>query len=89
MFSEVVIVLEDDDIHELFQRGLFGVVRRVHEVKPFRLVFSLEIWEGERVYITESLKRYVDAEVVKGRLEFLPCPPVIVSNTRATRYRFA
>ena len=91
MFSEVVIVLEDGDIFDwrLSQCGLFSLVRGMYEVRPFRLVFGLEVWEGDRKYTTESLKGYIDAEAVKGALEFLPYPPAIVFNTRAARARFA
>ena len=61
----------------------------MYEVKPFHLVFSLEIWEGDRNSTTEILKRYIEAEEAKGGLEFLPCPPVIVFNTRTARNQFA
>jgi len=79
------MVIEDGDIFDwrLSQCGLFSLVRGMYEVKSFHLVFSLEIWEGDWKYTTESLKRFIDTEVDKGALDFLPCPPVIVFNTRA------
>ena len=91
VFSEVVIVLQDNDIRDfrLFRCGLFSIVQGMYEVKPLRLVFSLEIWEGDRERATEGLKRCIDAEVVQGGLEFLPHPPVTVFNTYAARNRFA
>jgi len=73
----------------LFRCELFNAVRDMYEVKPFRLVFSLEIWEGDRERATEWLKRCIDVEAVEGRLAFLPCPPVIVFNTRAALNQFA
>jgi len=91
VFSEVVIVLEDGDIHDLrvFQCRLFSIARGMHEVKSFRLVISLEVWEGDRVCATEILKRHIDTEATKGGLDFLPCPPAIIFNTRAAQYQFA
>jgi len=85
-FSEVVIVLGDGAINDtwFFQHWLFDVVRTMHEVKPFRLVFCLEVWEGVREYTVGRLKRHINAEAAEGGLDFLPCPPVITSNTRAT-----
>jgi len=88
VFSEVVMVLEDSDVHDVIPWGLFSVVRSMYEVKPFHLVFSLEIWEGDRKRATERFKRLIDAEAAKGGLDFLPCPPVIAFNTRAARDRF-
>ena len=87
VFSEVVIILGDGVIHhtDFFQQVLFRVVRGMYEVKPFRLVFCLEIWDGDREDNTERLRRYIDAEAAKGGLNFLPCSPIIVSNTRAMR----
>lgn len=87
VFSDLVIVLEDRTTHDtrFFQHTLFGVVRCMYEVRPFRLVFCLEIWDGDQEDTARMLKRYIDAEVAEGGLEFLPCPPLIVSDTRATR----
>jgi len=86
VFSDVVIVLEDGAIdNPWFSRyRLFHAVRSVHEVKPFRLVFCLEVWEGSLEYTVGRLKRYINAEAAEGGLDFLPRPPVIVSNTQAT-----
>jgi hypothetical protein len=61
------------------------MVRSIYEVKPFRLVFCLEIWGSDWEDAAERLKRHIDAEAARGRLEFVPCPPVIVFDTRATR----
>ena len=85
-FSDVVIVLENGAFNDRWfsQQRLFHVMRSMYEVKPFRLVFCLEVWEGFREYTAERLKRYIDVEAANGGLDFLPCPPVIISNTRAT-----
>jgi len=89
VFSEVIIIFEDSDIQDFFPWGLFNVVRGMYEVKPFHLVFSLETWERNRKRATERLKWLIDAEAAKGGLDFLPCPPVIVFNTRAASDRYA
>ena len=89
VFSEVVIVFENSDTDDLFRCRLFIILRDMYEVKPFCLVFSLEIWEGDRECTTERLKGYIEAETAKGGLEFLLCPPAIVFNTRAARDRWA
>lgn len=48
VFSDVVLILQGD---------LVTVVRGMYEMKPFRLVFCLEVQEGHREHITERLKR--------------------------------
>ena len=85
VFSDVVIILREGTIQDMvfIQHVVFSTMRSLYEVKPFRLVFSLEIWEGDKENIVEMLKRCIDVETAKGGLDFLPCPPVIVSNTRA------
>ena len=87
MFSDVVIVLQESTIHDtrFMQHILFDIARGMHEVKPFCLVFCLEVWEGNREYVTGELKRYTDADAAKGGLDFLPCPPAIISDTRVSR----
>ena len=89
VFSEVAIVLGDRDINELFRSSLFSAVRSVYEVKPFHLVFSLEVWEGYRKPATKDFKTHMNAEAAKGGFDFLPRPPVITFNIRARYARFA
>jgi len=81
-FSEVVIVFEDLFIRntDLFRPNIFRAVRCMYEVKPFRLAFCLEIWEGDREKTADSLKRYIDVEVARGGLD-------ITYNTRAASDR--
>ena len=87
MFSDVVVVLHDGTIDDtdFIQHDLFNILRGMYEVKPFCLVFCLEVWEGFREYTAGELKRCIDAETAKGGLDFLSRPPVITSNTRAKR----
>lgn len=82
MFSDVVIIIGDKDVPDvgLFKNVLFGVLRGMYEVKSFRLVFCLEVLDGDREETTRALKRRIGVEEVRGGLEFLPCPPDIVSD---------
>ena len=85
VFSDVVIILQDDIVRSHFLRyKLFAAVRDMSKVKPFRLVFRLgklsRDGEGDR----ERLKGLIEAEAVKGRLGPLLHPPVIVPYTRMT-----
>lgn len=86
-FSDVVIALEDSTIHNshFFQKTLFKVLQRVHEVRSFRLVFCLEIWDRDLEDAMKRLKGYIDAEEAVGGLRFFRCPPVIISDNRAKR----
>ena len=88
VFSDLVIVLEERTTRyaDFFQHALFTLVRRVYEARPFRLVFSLETRHDDREHTVGMLKKYIDAEAAAGGLNFLPCPPVILSSTRV-RYR--
>ena len=86
-FSEIVIVVEDNVTHyaDFFQHVLSKVVRRLYEVKPFRLVFCLKVWDGDREATVKRLKGYIDGEAAEGGLEFLPCPPVISTQQLGRR----
>jgi len=80
VFSDVVLVLQGNSIREadFLQRDLVSVVRGMYEMKPFRLVFCLEVPEERREDTTERLKTCIKTETAEGRLDFLHCPPVIV-----------
>ena len=83
VFSDIVIVVEDKITrYPDFFNILFRIVRGLYEEKPFRLVFCLEVWDGDREDIVKWLKGCIDGEAAEGGLEFLPCLPVIVSDTR-------
>ena len=88
VFSDVVIVLQEGTFYEIISTEyiLLNVVRGAYEVKPFHLVFRLEIWEGDRMYVSRELRRYLTAERARGGLDFLHRPPVIVYATRARRW---
>ena len=87
VFSDIVIVVQGRIIQNprSFRHVLFKMMRDLYEVKPFRLVFCLEVWDGDREDAIKRLKEYIDGEAAKGVLEFLPCPPLIISNTQSTQ----
>lgn len=90
MFSDFVAVLEISPIYDSypFIERLFRVILpSMYRVRPFRLVFCLKIWDHHREEAVETLKGYIDAEVAAGGLRFLHCPPVIVSNNRASEFQ--
>ena len=87
VFSDIVIVVESGTIQNPHPSShvSFELMRHLYEVKPFRLVFCLEVWDGDREVALRRLKEYIDGEAAKGVLEFLPCPPLIISNTQSTQ----
>ena len=87
VFSDIVIVVQGRIIQNLhsFRHILFEMMKDLYEVKPFRLVFCLEVWDGDREDAVKRLKEYIDEEAAKGGLEFVPCPPLIVFNTQSTQ----
>ena len=76
-FSELVIVLRRGDITNLLSDAtLFRTLRKMGEIKPFRLVFLLEILDwprGERRDLEVTLQLVAE----KGLLDFLDSPPTI------------
>jgi len=87
VFSDVVIILPDVIIRnpKFLKNTLFRAVRRMCEVKSFRLVFRL----GKSPQAGEDnrgrLKEMIGAQAAKGRLGPLLHPPVIVSYTQPVR----
>jgi len=75
VFSELVIALARH--HLPLPVMLFGVLRRVNEVRRFRLVFLLvvevrDLYDGRR-----ELAETLDSVTTKGHLDFLNSPPTI------------
>lgn len=87
VFSDIVIVLEDQDIcnEKFFRLILSKYLPSLYRIKPFRLVFCLEIWDGDREETTKRLKGYIEVEEARGGMGFLSCPPKIICDTRARR----
>ena len=84
MFHELVIVLKETDIAYLhLEIPMFETLRKMHEVKPFQLVFLLEIWGSSQCEGQRNWGRSLDLVVAKGLLNFLDSPPTI----RSARFR--
>ena len=85
VFSELVVVLKDDGIAYLpHEAMLFQTLRKMHGVRPFKLVFLFEglcyvKWGRQRqlAEARQELKRALDYVISKGFLDFLNSPPTI------------
>jgi len=77
VFSELVIVLAGSDMVYFRWKDTFRTLRMMNEIKPFKLVFSLEVpdfsWEEAR----QKLARALDSVTAEGLLDFLGSPPTI------------
>lgn len=75
VFSELVIALRSDRFLRLLLDPIsFEVLRMMHQIRPFKLVFLLYIYHpqgGERVF-----ERALEAASAEGLLNFLDSPPV-------------
>lgn len=92
VFSELVIVLEDDAMSYLSKQVmLFETLRMMNEVRPFRLVFLLEIAYFYQEEVRRGLVEALALITPKGPLDFLDSPPTIrlgtiVSNPWGVRF---
>jgi len=77
VFSDVVIVIESGSINAVCppQPGLFKFVQDMYEVKPFRLVLCLEVWEGDLEDTTKWLRGYIDTDRGGQRRIVFSFPP--------------
>lgn len=74
VFSELVIVLEGNPILYLPEElELVKTLRKMNEVKPFKLVFSLEVPRLSKWQIVAVL----DLVAVDGLFNFLDSPPTV------------
>jgi len=73
VFFELVIGLSRYEADLSWAVRFFGVLRRMHEVRHFKLVFLLEAFWDARQKLMEAL----DAVIVKGLLDFLDSLPTI------------
>ena len=75
VFSEFVIVLTGNMVAYLPQQvSLFGTLRTVNEIRPFKLAFLLDVSEGE---VLRKLVGELDLVATNGFLDFLDSPPTI------------
>ena len=84
VFSELVVVLAGDPATYLPRNvALFETLGRMNAVRPFNLVFLLNVSESFRGEARPKLKGALDSVTAKGLLDFLDSPPTI----RCVRYR--
>ena len=76
-FSELVIVLTDDVACPHWGATLFRTLRTMNEVRPFKLVFSLEVSSSHQWQIRREFAGALSLVAAKGLLEFLDTPPTI------------
>ena len=76
MFSELVIISTDYPTHCLPQEAvLFNTLHKMYEVKPFKLVFLLEVSDTSDVM--QELVDALELVTMKGLLGFLNSQPTI------------
>lgn len=79
-FSELVIILEDRNASEAYNLPshvtLFQILRAMHDVRPFNLVFLLMPYLFKRRY-RQVLVEGLSLATAKGFLDFLDSPPAI------------
>ena len=78
VFAELVVVLWEYQIRTLSAEvTLFQALRTMSKVRPFKLVFLVEVSDpylGER----EELAEVLDSIAADGLLDFLESPPTIL-----------
>lgn len=78
VFSKLAIAITGYVVAYLPQdERLFETLRKMHEHKPFKLVFSPEGSGFYRETARRELAEAVDSVVSKGLLDFLASPPTI------------
>ena len=77
VFSELVIVIQSGDVYH-FPWRMYGTLRRMYGVRPFKLVFL--ILGSERSTEVVALRTWqgaINVATTKGLLGFLQSPPSI------------
>jgi len=81
VFSELVIILGDAQIHRLpSDVTLFETLRKMNQAKPFKLVFSVQVTDslqGKLGEVRQGLMEALDSATSGGLLDFLDSPPNI------------
>ena len=75
VFCELVVVLARLEIYLPWVVTLFKVLRMMNEVRPFNLVFLLEVLDFREA--RQELMEVLDLVAAKGLLSFLDSPPTI------------
>lgn len=84
VFSEIVVILKDENIAHLHQEvTMFETLRGMNKEKPFNLVFLLEVPDSRQWEAQDELEGVLDFVAARGHFDFLNSPPTI----RSTRFR--
>ena len=67
----------------------FKVFSEMHRMREFRLVLCVDVLDCIAEYAVGVLERIVEEERMNGRLDFLLCEPLIISEIRSPRTRFS
>ena len=85
VFSELVVVLAAHVIYFPQDVTFFERLRRMTEVRPFKLVFLLEVSDFPWGKVRWELVEAVESATAKGTFDFLDSPPTI-RITQPRRY---
>jgi len=78
VFSEIAIVLTEHAANFFSEEALlFETLGKMNEVRPFKLVFLLDVWGSPREEARRKLAGALDLVATKGLLDFLGSPPTI------------
>lgn len=78
VFSELAIVVAGHTVICLpWAFALFETLRKMNEVRPFKLVFIPEISDFYLENVRRELAEALDSVIEKGLLNFLDSPPTI------------
>jgi hypothetical protein len=84
VFSEFVIVIGAEAVDHLpSEVTLFGTLRAMSKVRPFKLVFLVAAPDLSLGEVRRELAGALDSATARGLLDFLDSPPAI----RSGRYR--
>jgi len=99
VFSEVVVVYRDYDIHGLPSAAitagtprsyyvLFAALREMNNVRPFHMVLCADVWDRVVVDAVRALEQAVTAERVKVGFGDFPSEPLVISRPRGSSPTF-
>ena len=67
----------------LHHAGQFKVYREMYKAREFRLILCADVYGQIVERAVGVLERIVDTEKKNGRLDYLPCEPLIISEVRS------
>jgi len=76
VFSELVVVFAGRGMKYLPRNAILATLRTMHEIRPFKLVFLLEV-AGHSREARRELTEALDSVTADNRLSFLDSPPTI------------